>query len=102
IGEAAVRALRAEGVDTSRIVRSGERIGIYYAKPGAAKRGWPVIYDPARSSISEMAADAVDWDAVMAGAAWFHVTGITPALGERGAAATAGALSGARRGRARG
>jgi 2-dehydro-3-deoxygluconokinase len=101
IGEAAVRALRAEGVDTSRIVRSGERIGIYYAETGASQRGSTVIYDRARSSISEMAADAVDWDAVMAGAAWFHVTGITPALGERGAAATAAALSAARRAGAR-
>jgi 2-dehydro-3-deoxygluconokinase len=88
-------------VDTSRIVRSGERIGIYYAETGASQRGSTVIYDRARSSISEMAADAVDWDAVMAGAAWFHVTGITPALGERGAAATAAALSAARRAGAR-
>ena len=101
IGEAAVRALRAEGVDTSHIVRSGERIGIYYAETGASQRGSTVIYDRARSSISEMPADAVDWDAVMAGAAWFHVTGITPALGERGAAATAAALSAARRAGAR-
>ena len=97
IGEAAVRALRAEGVDTSHIVRSGERIGIYYAETGASQRGSTVIYDRARSSISEMAADAVDWDAVMSGAVWFHVTGITPALGERGAAATAAALGAARR-----
>src|SRR6478672_3442351 len=101
IGEAAVRALRAEGVDTSHIVRSGERIGIYYAETGASQRGATVIYDRARSSISEMAAGAVDWDAVMSGAAWFHVTGITPALGERGAAATAAALGAARRAGAR-
>jgi 2-dehydro-3-deoxygluconokinase len=60
IGEAAVRALRAEGVDTSHIVRSGERIGIYYAETGASQRGATVIYDRARSSISEMAANAVD------------------------------------------
>jgi 2-dehydro-3-deoxygluconokinase len=101
IGEAAVRALRAEGVDTSHIVRSGERIGIYYAETGASQRGSTVIYDRARSSISEMAADAVNWDAVMSGAAWFHVTGITPALGERGAAATSAALGAARRAGAR-
>jgi 2-dehydro-3-deoxygluconokinase len=101
IGEAAVRALRAEGVDTSHIVRGGDRIGIYYAETGASQRGSTVIYDRARSSISEMAADAVDWDAVMSGAAWFHVTGITPALGARGAAATAAALGAARRAGAR-
>ena len=31
------------------------------------------------------------------GAQWFHVTGITPALGERGAAATTRAIEEARR-----
>src|SRR5262249_23089385 len=84
IGDAAIRVLRAEGVDTSQIVRGGERIGIYYAETGASQRPSTVIYDRARSAISEMQANAVDWDAVMADAAWFHVSGITPALGERG------------------
>ena len=41
------------------------------------------------------------WDLVMAGAAWFHVTGITPALGERAAAATKAAVTAARRAGAR-
>src|ERR1051326_7748433 len=34
IGDAAVRALRAEGVDTSHIVRAGDRVGIYFAETG--------------------------------------------------------------------
>jgi 2-dehydro-3-deoxygluconokinase len=101
IGDAAVRSLRAEGVDTSHIVRSGERIGIYFAETGASQRGSVVIYDRARSAISEMAADAVDWNGVMAGTAWFHVTGITPALGGRAVAATAAALAAAKRAGAR-
>ena len=37
----------------------------------------------------------------MTGAAWFHVTGITPALGERAAAATKAAVAAARRAGAR-
>src|SRR5262249_25655385 len=53
-------------------------------------------YDRARSAISEMPADAVAWDAAMAGAAWFHVTGITPALGELAAAATKAAVQAAK------
>ena len=61
IGEAAVRALRAEGVRTDYIVRGGDRIGIYYAEAGASQRASTVIYDRARSAISEMEADAVDW-----------------------------------------
>ena len=101
IGDAAVRALRAEGVNTSHIVRGGNRVGIYYAETGASQRGGTVIYDRANSAISEMAPDAVDWNAVMAGAGWFHVTGITPALGDKGAAATKASVEAARRAGAR-
>ena len=92
IGEAAVRALRAEGVRTEHVVRGGSRVGIYYAEAGASQRASNVIYDRARSSISEMASDAVDWASVLAGAAWLHVTGITPALGANAAQATARAI----------
>ena len=97
IGEAAIRALRAEGVHTGHIVRGGSRVGIYFAEAGASQRASTVIYDRAHSSISEMPADAIQWDAVMAGAAWFHVTGITPALGELATAATKAAVDAARR-----
>jgi 2-dehydro-3-deoxygluconokinase len=96
IGDAAVSALRAEGVRTDAIVRSGSRVGIYYAETGAAQRASAVIYDRARSSISEMKPDAVDWPAVFRGAGWFHVTGITPALGANGADATRLAIAAAR------
>jgi 2-dehydro-3-deoxygluconokinase len=96
IGDAAIRALRAEGVRTDRIVRSGSRVGIYYAEVGASQRASTVLYDRARSAISEMAPDAVDWKTVFDGADWFHVTGITPALGANGAEATRRAIAAAR------
>jgi 2-dehydro-3-deoxygluconokinase len=97
IGDAAVRALRAEGVRTEAIVRGGDRIGVYYTELGASQRASTVIYDRARSAISELEPDGLDWDAALAGAAWLHVTGITPALGDRGAACTAAAVAAARR-----
>jgi 2-dehydro-3-deoxygluconokinase len=101
IGEAALRALRAEGVRTQAIVRGGSRIGIYYAETGASQRASGVIYDRAHSAISEMKPDAVDWSAVLDGAAWFHVTGITPALGVSAAEATRLAIGAAKRAGAR-
>jgi 2-dehydro-3-deoxygluconokinase len=97
IGEAAIRALRAEGVRTEHILRGGNRIGIYFAEAGASQRASVVIYDRARSAIAEMEPDAFDWDARLAGAAWFHTTGITPALGAKPAEATARALAAARK-----
>ena len=96
IGDAVVRALRAEGVGTSFIVRGGSRLGVYFTETGASQRASTVIYDRAHSAISEIPADAVKWDTVMAGAAWFHVTGITPALGERAIEATKAAVAAAK------
>ena len=96
IGDAAIKALRAEGVRTDHVVRSGDRVGIYFAESGASQRASAVIYDRAHSSISAMKADAVDWNGVMSGADWFHVTGITPALGANGAEATQAAIAAAR------
>ena len=45
IGQAAVNSLRYFGVDTSEIVRGGERVGIYYLEKGASQRASKVIYD---------------------------------------------------------
>ena len=101
LGDAAVRALRAEGVATDFIARGGSRMGIYFTETGASQRASTVLYDRANSAISEMPPDAVDWDRVMKGAGWFHVTGITPALGDKAAAATVNAVAAARRAGAR-
>lgn len=101
IGDAAVRALRAEGVRTDAIVRGGDRVGIYFAETGAGQRPSVVIYDRAHSAVSELEPDAVDWPRTFAGAAWFHVTGITPALGPKAVACTEAALHAAREAGAR-
>ncbi|MCB6993897.1 sugar kinase [bacterium 210820-DFI.6.37] len=81
IGTAAVRSLDYFGVDTSEIVRGGDRIGIYYLETGASQRPSKVIYDRAASSIARASAADFDWDRIFDGAKWFHFTGITPALG---------------------
>jgi 2-dehydro-3-deoxygluconokinase len=96
IGEAAVRALRSEGVDTRHVVRGGDRLGIYFADTGASQRASTVIYDRGGSAIAAAPPGTFDWPAIMAGAGWFHVTGITPALGPGPAACTAQALAAAK------
>lgn len=82
IGQAAVNSLRRYGVDTSRIVRGGERIGIYYLEKGASQRPSKVIYDRKHTAIADAVAEDFDWDAIFKDADWFHFTGITPALGD--------------------
>ena len=81
IGQAAINSMRYFGVDTSKIVRGGERVGIYFNEKGASQRGSVCIYDRAHSAIAEAKATDFDWDAIFEGADWFHFTGITPALG---------------------
>ena len=82
IGQAAVDSLRYFGVDTSLIVRGGERVGIYFLEKGASQRGSVCIYDRAHSAIQTADKNDFDWDKIFEGADWFHFTGITPALGE--------------------
>jgi len=82
IGEAALRELRRFGVDTSHVRRAGTRLGIYFLETGSNQRPSKVVYDRAHSAIAEAAPGDFDWPAVFAGAKWFHITGITPALSQ--------------------
>ena len=97
IGEAAIAELRRFGVDTSKIVRGGDRVGIYFLESGANQRASKVVYDRAHSSIAEAKAGAIDWQAALKGADWFHVTGITPAISEAAAAMTMESVTAAKR-----
>ena len=81
IGQSAVNSLRRYGVDTTRIVRGGDRVGIYFNEKGASQRGSVCIYDRAHSAIQEASPADFDWDKIFEGVEWFHFTGITPALG---------------------
>ncbi|MDR3276879.1 MAG: sugar kinase [Treponema sp.] len=82
IGQGAVNSLRSFGVDTSKIVRGGGRVGIYFLEKGASQRASRVIYDRAGSAIATALPGDFDWNAIFEGASWFHFTGITPALGD--------------------
>ncbi|MDK2836829.1 MAG: 2-dehydro-3-deoxygluconokinase, partial [Thermosediminibacterales bacterium] len=68
------------GVKTDYIARGGDRLGIYFLETGASQRPSKVVYDRAGSAISKANPEEFDWDKIFDGAAWFHFTGITPAL----------------------
>jgi 2-dehydro-3-deoxygluconokinase len=85
IGDAALRELRGFGVDVSHILRSGNRVGIYFLEAGANQRPSKVIYDRSGSAIADIDPGDFDWPRIFADADWFHITGITPALSERAA-----------------
>ena len=92
IGQCAVNSLRKFGVDTSKIVRGGDRVGIYYCEKGASQRPSKVIYDRAVSSVACAKKEDFDWENILDGVGWFHFTGITPALSDNVAEITLDAL----------
>lgn len=86
ISDAFIGEMRRFGVDPDFIVRGAGRFGIYFVEPGANQRASKVIYDRAGSSIAIGKPGMIDWRKCLAGAGWFHITGITPAISESAAA----------------
>lgn len=95
IGEAALREVRRYGVDVSAIKRTKGRLGIYFLETGANQRPSNVVYDREGSCISAAKPGDFDWAAVLKGADWFHITGITPALSQSAADAAVEAVKAA-------
>ncbi len=82
IGKACMRELRSFGVDVKDIVTTPGRMGIYFLETGAVQRPSKVIYDREGSAIAKARPGDIDWKKAFAGASWFHITGITPAISE--------------------
>lgn len=85
ISDAFIGELRRFGVDPSFIVRGPGRFGIYFVETGANQRPSKVLYDRAGSSLALAKPGSIDFRKAFAGAGWFHITGITPAISETAA-----------------
>lgn len=97
LGHACRAELRMHGVNVSGIRFAPGRMGLYFMANGGVQRAADVLYDRAGSAFAQAPADLVDWDEALAGSAWLHVSGITPALGHQAARATVNAVRAARR-----
>jgi 2-dehydro-3-deoxygluconokinase len=93
LGDACINYLRQFGVGTDKIVRGGDRLGVYFIEMGAAQRSNRVIYDRANSSFATIIPKDFDWGKIFADACWFHWSGITPAVSEGAANACLEALT---------
>jgi 2-dehydro-3-deoxygluconokinase len=82
IAEWCISDLRKYNVGTTRILRGGERVGIYFLETGAVARPSKVVYDRAHSSIASVEKGMFNWQEILKEATWFHWTGITPALSQ--------------------
>ena len=88
---------REQGVDAHVEWTADARAGLYFVELDAGSRARNVLYDRAGSAISRVTPGSVDWASVFAGARWYHVSGITPALSDGAAKVTAESLALAKR-----
>ena len=96
LGESACGELRRHGVDTAGVQKAEGRMGLYFLTPGAIQRPSEVLYDRADSAFARAGGGQHDWSALLAGADWLHVSGVTPALGQQAADGTLQAVKAAR------
>jgi len=97
LGRLVANHAREAGVATDWLqFTPDDRVGLYFLEFGAAPRASSVLYDRRGAAIAGIKPGMIDWSKVFAGAKWFHVTGITPALSSSAAATTAEAMTAAR------
>jgi len=80
ISKEIIDALQEEGIESSAMLFTGERIGTYTLPMGADLKNAGVIYDRAYSSFSFLKPGMINWEQVLDGYDWFHFTAISPAL----------------------
>jgi 2-dehydro-3-deoxygluconokinase len=98
LGRAGLSELRKHGVDTRAVAFGAGRMGLFFLMPGAVLRPSEVLYDRAGSAFA-LAPSLCGVEASLADADWFHVSGVTPALGR---ACADQAIDAAKSARARG
>lgn len=96
LGQAARDALRMHGVAVEGLQFQPGRMGLYFLTPGAVLRPSEIVYDRAGSAFALGDPAGYDWHSLLAGAAWLHVSGVSPAVGERPAQAVHSAMAAAR------
>lgn len=96
LGDCALRSLAAYGVDVSRVVREGDRLGTYYFEVGASQRSNGCVYDRKYSAINLASREVFDWEVLLQGVDVFYFSGVTPAISDDMAAACAEALAACR------
>ncbi|MBT8137958.1 MAG: sugar kinase [Gammaproteobacteria bacterium] len=91
LGRLALGTLAARGVNTSSIVCTPGRMGLYFLEQGQGLRASAITYDRAGSAFAQARADDFDFAAALDGASLLHLSGITPALGAHSAEAAVAA-----------
>lgn len=81
LGDSAIKHLKSHGVETENVARGGSNIGMYFVETGFGGRPSKVLYNRKYSSVTTIEPEEIDYDKVFSSASWFHLSGITLALG---------------------
>lgn len=81
LGDSAIKHLKSHGVNTDHVVRGSSNIGMYFIETGFGGRPSKVIYNRKHSSVTRINEKEIDFDEVFKDASWFHLSGISLALG---------------------
>jgi 2-dehydro-3-deoxygluconokinase len=92
VGQKAKAFVRQLGIDDSKVILDGKRIGLFFQEKGAVMRASQIVYDRADSAFANLNPDWFDWEEILKGADWFHWCGITPALSKEAAQACLAAV----------
>ena len=88
LGKSAVRMLRSNDVHCAPVIFStpeetpAHRLGCYYLETGYGIRASKVTYDRKHSAITEYDFRCCDFEKLLEGYTWLHLSGITPALSQ--------------------
>ncbi|PST83847.1 carbohydrate kinase [Pedobacter yulinensis] len=93
----ALAELERRGVDTSHVLRGGDRLGQYFLLSADGLSKGEVVYDRKYSSFSDLRPGMIDWETVLRSYTRFHWTALTPALNPHMAGVCAEALQTARK-----
>lgn len=96
-GRNALKQLKAHDIATDHVSFAEARMGLYFLETGALHRPTRIIYDRSDSAFSRIQPFQFDWDEILKDAAWFHWTGITPAISGGAASECKEALYAAKR-----
>lgn len=83
LGDSAVKHLKAHGVSTDHVVRGSSNIGMYFVETGFSGRPSRVIYNRKHSAVTRIETSELDFDEIFKDATWFHLSGISLALGSK-------------------
>lgn len=82
IGDCALRSLSMYGVDVSRVLRQGDRLGTYYFELGASERSNTCVYDRKYSAMNLASHQDFAWDKILEDVDVFYFSGITVAVSD--------------------